>query len=286
MTQTARVVLLLDGRDVRRVKAALDGAGFSCYVAGSDLPENQLYDLVVSSRQDMSCLPRKVLLMLGRGLVGLIRVGQAAGGDVWLPQDWTERELVMCCRLLREIVRLRRAQYRQQRRQQRLKQWAFRDPLTEVPNRRAWQLELLRHSQEPAGHSALLAILDVDHFKKINEQLGLSGGDHVLRTVAQAIRRSLRRDDMVARLGGDEFGLWLDDVIQEAALQVVERVRREASEAATRAAGIPVTLSAGLAFGGTGEPYQLFAQADKALALAKQTGRDRTCSTGPTAGIA
>ena len=126
------------------------------------------------------------------------------------------RELTLACELLAQIVRLRRRERQAAEIHRELSAQAMSDPLTGLPNRRAWDLALtgaLAVAAAEARDQLCLAILDLDHFKHINDLHGHVVGDEVLRASGRAIYDHLRQDDFVARLGGDEFGLlvWVPD---------------------------------------------------------------------------
>lgn len=96
----------------------------------------------------------------------------------------------------------------------RLRQVSERDALTKLPNRRSFQMRLnaaILRAMERGTHVGLL-LLDLDHFKNVNDTLGHAGGDHLLKTFGQRLRRCLRANDFVARLGGDEFALIVEGV--------------------------------------------------------------------------
>jgi diguanylate cyclase (GGDEF)-like protein len=212
---------------------------------------------------------------------GVIRVGNCAAADVNLPADASARELQLACRLLADLVHLRRREQMAAQQQRRLYAEAFCDPLTGLPNRRAWDETLpKRLSAIPSSLCLCLAIYDLDLFKKINDTFGHSAGDEVLRAAGRAICESLRQGDFVARIGGDEFGLliWAPDA--KIAAAVVERVRMALPVRLVESGIQAVTASAGLAVAGnielTTNPAAFFARADEALRRAKQSGRDRT----------
>ena len=185
----------------------------------------------------------------------VIRIGGSDGpADVRLPEDCTPRELALACELLAEIVRLRRrgrcaAQIRQE-----LSAQALSDPLTGLPNRRAWDLALKERAAAAAEapNQLCLAILDLDHFKQINDLHGHAVGDEVLKASGRTISDHLRQDDFVARFGGDEFGLllWVPD--DETAAAILERVRTALPGEHARA-GLPTrTASVGYRLAGRG----------------------------------
>ncbi len=142
------------------------------------------------------------------------------------------------------------------------------DPLTGLPNRRAWD-ERLAHAAE-AGEAVTIAMLDLDNFKRFNDTFGHPAGDRLLKATAAAWRDALRTEDLVARLGGEEFGVLLFDCDRPAALQVTERLRELVADGQTCSVGIAVRQP--------DEPIDtVLARADAALYHAKSTGRDRAC---------
>jgi diguanylate cyclase (GGDEF)-like protein len=149
------------------------------------------------------------------------------------------------------------------------------DELTGLPNRRGLQEAMATWS----GHHAALLILDVDHFKLLNDTFGHVAGDAALRHLALVLGRALRDSDIAARIGGEEFALWLPDTPVEASLEVAERVRAaiEQTPVAWQGRTIPFTCSIGVATlpGSTPEKQNLYATADAALYRAKQGGRNR-----------
>ena len=151
---------------------------------------------------------------------------------------------------------------------------ARRDPLTGLLNRGGLS-QAARASTARAGDAFTVAVLDLDHFKRINDTLGHAAGDRVIRIAAEEIQRGVRGSDVAARYGGEEFLLLMPATPLDAGVAVVERIR---TTIATRAdLPAPVTLSAGLAAGlaGRDSPDTLFQRADQALYLAKRRGRDR-----------
>jgi len=126
------------------------------------------------------------------------------------------------------------------------------------------------------GGSLAVLMLDIDHFKEINDEHGHPAGDRVLRAVGQRLRDVVRAADMAARLGGDEFALLLPDADGQHASTVAKRLRAATSE--IRLSGARVSTSVGIACypGDTGDPSRLVELADRALYKAKRDGRGRT----------
>ncbi len=166
-------------------------------------------------------------------------------------------------------------------------QWARHattDALTGLGNRRA--LEQWMERQLPRAERGLplcVLLMDLDHFKWVNDSFGHGAGDEVLRRVARLIEQSCRDGDLAVRYGGEEFVLALAGVGVEAATAVAERLRAATAEQAWGqvAAGLRVSVSIGVAAAvETATVPELFALADRRLYAAKFSGRDRVVSAG------
>ncbi len=158
-----------------------------------------------------------------------------------------------------------------------LRATAATDVLTGIANRRAWDQRLpgdlarARREQRPV----CVAILDLDHFKRLNDTRGHAAGDELLRSAARCWSGLLRAGDLIARYGGEEFAVLLPSCAMPDGVIVIDRLR-----AATPAGQ---TCSAGIAcWDGEESGEQLMARADAALYRAKAAGRDR-CAVCPTA---
>jgi len=168
--------------------------------------------------------------------------------------------------------------YREHLEEQRQK--ALLDPLTGLPNRAAWSERVEREIiewQENGGHLAM-AILDLDHFKRINDSYGHLAGDKVLKIVADQLRKRLRGRDFIARFGGEEFVLLLPQTSPAAAAQVAETMRAtvEACPFHFKGERVVITTSIGLGAFRSGERGdQVLKRADAALYRAKEQGRNR-----------
>jgi diguanylate cyclase (GGDEF)-like protein len=179
----------------------------------------------------------------------------------------------------REIVRAHQALAEKQAE---LAFTATHDELTGLYNRREFMrlavVELSRASRTP-GATCLL-ILDIDFFKKINDQHGHPAGDEVLQQVAQLLTRGVRAMDVVARLGGEEFIVLLPNTGRTGAIAVAEKLRTTLAQAPLQlqSLALPVTASFGLSelpAGMTGTLEDLYKAADQALYVAKRQGRNR-----------
>lgn len=155
------------------------------------------------------------------------------------------------------------------------------DPLTGALNRRTFfylaEREIARRNR--AGGDVAVLVMDIDHFKKINDVHGHAAGDRVLAQFADQISQSVRVQDVFARLGGEEFALILPDTTPEQALETGERLRRivEYNQILTDQGSIPVTVSLGAASVRDGEDSiePALRRADIALYRAKHCGRNR-----------
>lgn len=169
------------------------------------------------------------------------------------------------------------------------------DPLTGVHNRRFFHEVLVRESERSNRHFQPLSliILDIDHFKVINDTFGHPAGDQVLREIGRITRESIRTIDMVCRYGGEEFAIILPQTELEAAGRIAERLRTNIAEfpfsIGEGESPLMVTASLGVAcWHGSGylskQGTELIQAADRALYAAKDTGRNRTCTAPPPQG--
>ena len=159
-----------------------------------------------------------------------------------------------------------------------LRYLADHDPLTGLFNRRRFESELARRlsassRREPGG---AILVLDLDRFKAVNDSCGHAVGDALLVEVAIAMRGRLRESDIVARLGGDEFGVIVPDADRTRAALIAEELRAAVRELAL-GRGVGVTASVGVSVygGGVAAGERVVADADAAMYVAKQGGRDR-----------
>ncbi len=155
------------------------------------------------------------------------------------------------------------------------------DGLTQVHNRRYFDETLDREFTRSKRYTRQLAliVIDIDHFKKINDTWGHLAGDSLLRQVVSAIKPKLRAQDVLARTGGEEFAILSPEIDLEGARLVAEKVRAIVEQTAMRFENvtIPCTISLGVAqlSAGDEEPSKLYKRADELLYAAKQAGRNR-----------
>lgn len=160
------------------------------------------------------------------------------------------------------------------------RQKALIDPLTGLPNRAAWSERLEHEIQQwqQHGNTLSLAMLDLDHFKRINDNYGHLAGDKVLKIIATVLRKRLRGSDFIARFGGEEFVLLLPATPPAVGAKLLETLRAaiEACPFHFKGERVTITVSMGLASFRTGEHSDLvLKRADQALYRAKNAGRNR-----------
>jgi len=157
---------------------------------------------------------------------------------------------------------------------------ALTDPLTGLHNRRGLEQQLAALAQRPAGPPARMTwvMVDIDHFKRVNDSHGHDGGDAVLKALAAALQGAARNGDPLARLGGEEFVLLLPDAPAAVGFRVAERLRLAVQALVVRHAtrSVRVTASFGVAEQAAGEDWPAaMVRADAALYRAKNEGRNR-----------
>ncbi len=162
-----------------------------------------------------------------------------------------------------------------------LQRIALTDPLTGLPNRRAAEerLQLERARTPRDGHGFALALIDLDHFKMVNDRYGHAVGDEVLKAVARRFESGLRKGDWVARWGGEEFLFVLHGSTAEEAARIIDRLagHARAKPIQTSVGAISVSFSAGVAAFDTNdtETLPMLEKIDHALYRAKADGRDQ-----------
>jgi diguanylate cyclase (GGDEF)-like protein len=249
----------------RQWRAALAPAA-DVWLSGADVPSGERIDVVVT---DTELADRATE-------AGIVGIGPVPGADATLEPDCTPRELCLAVSLVAQIARLRGECAEHARARDEIAQLAGTDPLTGLPNRRAWDEHLrtrLAHPHRPLW----LGVIDLDGFKQVNDSLGMAAGDAVLARAAQALAGQLRREDVIARLGGDEFGLLLGEMSEENVLRVCERLLAAVARQASSDPALPVTASIGYVSTGAApaDAADLFAAAERAMRTAKRSGGNR-----------
>jgi diguanylate cyclase (GGDEF)-like protein len=244
-------------------------------------------DICRRAREELSSNDRYLYLILltARTSREEIISGLEAGADDYMVKPFDPSELQVRVGIGRRIIKLHKELVEAK---EALHYQATRDPLTGVYNRGATigrlEEELDRSKREgvPLG----LIMIDIDHFKKINDTYGHLAGDIVLRKTAEIMKSVVRSYDVVGRFGGEEFLVILPKADEDIVVGVAERIRKAVGTHVISADGaqIKVTLSAGTATAkGACVVDALIQAADEALYEAKRSGRDRVCRAGTTA---
>jgi diguanylate cyclase (GGDEF)-like protein len=162
---------------------------------------------------------------------------------------------------------------------ERAKQMADVDGLTGVFNRRHLEKRIVGEIERLAryGHGMAILMVDIDHFKRINDEFGHMLGDEVLRQISQLMTQHLRKADIICRYGGEEFAILLPETVGESAVGVADKLRKKIEQFSFPGVARPVTISVGVAdYPAHGQNRdELVRAADEALYSAKQAGRNR-----------
>ncbi|MDR2925374.1 MAG: GGDEF domain-containing protein [Azoarcus sp.] len=196
-------------------------------------------------------------------------------------QETTQRAGQELAELRERVESANRKIARLQRELDTASQLVRHDPLTGVLNRKGLAEAFTREVSRVRRKASPLciALIDIDHFKKLNDEHGHSVGDDALRHLTRTITETLRPQDVVARYGGEEFIILLPDAAIDAARAVIARLQRELASRIFQAQGgdpLPITFSAGIALLSADEsPEAAISRADEAMYAAKRAGRNR-----------
>lgn len=223
-----------------------------------------------------------LLFAVGHGIRGMVSLDALLAGDTlaapgFHPVFLAVGALVMPAMTMGAVLMIHGAIV------ERLEAVANTDYLTGVLSRKAFEEQAARvlAFAEARGMPVALLIVDVDHFKVVNDTHGHAAGDAVLTAFSAAVADTIRQGDLIGRLGGEEFAVLLPGASDHEASRIAERVRAAAAAQMVRWHGvvIPYTVSGGLASWQKGEDFAaLAARADTALYVAKLAGRNRTRS--------
>lgn len=163
---------------------------------------------------------------------------------------------------------------------EKVKQEIIIDPLTRTYNRRAYDEKIKQEMMgyQRYGRPTALAIIDIDHFKKVNDSYGHRTGDGVLRVLSEVMKKEIREIDVLARYGGEEFALILPHTPYQHALEVAERIRQKVEDSRFTYKGKPFSVTISIGVGTLKEDDNLGSyveRVDKALYRAKDRGRNR-----------
>jgi two-component system, cell cycle response regulator len=277
-----RVTTVEDG--VSAFKAAKT-AGIDIILLDRILPDIDGSDVCRWLKLDHSTRDIPVIMLTAKGEMNDKVSGLEAGADDYLPKPFDEAELNA-----RIFVRLRaktnQDELKKKNRQledmlTRVESLAIMDPLTGLYNRRRFETIFVNEFKRAARYQLPLSLLviDIDHFKKVNDTYGHQEGDTVLRQIAQVIQSTIREVDTAARWGGEEFVVLSPNTSRENGLRAAERVRKAvANHAFTGMGSERLTVSIGVA--GIPAPDidsqdKLIHAADLAMYGAKKNGRNR-----------
>ena len=201
-----------------------------------------------------------------------------ASDSMYVKIDQTE----LSARIARHLERWQRLLELRQSKEQ-LQKMALTDPLTKLGNRATFDLSIKQAAAytQRSGSPYSLLMIDLDHFKRFNDTYGHQTGDSVLRDVADAIHNSARKADICCRYGGEEFAVILPDTKANNAEVLAERIHKQVAKVSRKqpAGRMPITVSIGISCANRDNnfhPTQLIGEADQALYLAKENGRNRT----------
>jgi two-component system, cell cycle response regulator len=235
-------------------------------------------------KEDPATLDIPVIFLSALGDTETIVKGLSLGADDYISKPFSPQELVarvaVAVRLKRERDRLRRAAEESRRRAEAASEMSMTDALTGLLNRYGLQRALQRELAEARRYARPLSclLLDLDHFKSVNDTYGHAAGDAALAQAARVLAEAVRGSDMVCRYGGEEFIVLAPETNLRGALALAEKIRRAVSSRlfGADARSFPLTLSVGVAeLRPTESGNDMIARADEALYQAKQRGRDR-----------
>jgi two-component system cell cycle response regulator len=243
---------------------------------------------IVKARPEDQFVP--VIMLSVRSDVESKVTGLRIGADDFLAKPFAEAEILARCGAM---LRIKNLQDQLRETQRKLREQAITDELTTLKNRRAFDERLQEEFRRAERYvdPVSLIMIDLDHFKRVNDRFGHPYGDAVLRGAAEQLRASTREPDICARYGGEEFAVILPKTHLQGALAVAERIWRElggrryplpagAPTTAADTAGLQVTASMGIAVypsKGITSPELLLRYADEALYQAKRAGRNTIC---------
>jgi two-component system, cell cycle response regulator len=255
-------------------------ASVELVIASLSLPDGDALRLVSQWRANEVSRRMPILLVADDGELPRLAKGLDLGANDYLIRPLDRNELLA---RVRTQIRRKRLEDRLRENHHRSLSLALTDELTGLYNRRyvfAHLNELLGRMTEGGGETALV-LVDVDHFKRVNDRHGHPAGDAVLRAIAERAVRQVRSVDLVGRLGGEEFIVVMPETSLVAAIAVAERLRAAVADEPFALQGksdhLPVTVSVGIAMTGEGGDTleSLLQRADDALYAAKNAGRNR-----------
>jgi two-component system, cell cycle response regulator len=270
------ILFAKDGREALRLFAEQKPA---LVITDWTMPDISGIELCQRIRSDFPHLYPYVILLTGNSDKEEVIEGLAAGADDYLTKPFHPGELQARVNVGLRIVDLHRQIHAKNRQ---LEQLALADHLTGLPNRRAIEMWVAPQLAAAVRHSFAIwvVMVDLDHFKKVNDMFGHDVGDSVLRSFAEVLKSNTRESNICGRMGGEEFLVIITHVEKEAVRIAIERIRTQFEEKIFTVGGTTfgVTASFGIAdLHGTDSPNlaDLVRRADLALYSAKENGRNR-----------
>jgi len=265
------------------------------------IQDGKLHSIEESQHADLPRLPLAaypaLVKCIEQRLSTLETQGEAGETELWLPV-WLHEKVVACLEirndkaLSQDMLNVIHGIFHVYRNYQSLLDYSERDALTGLFNRKTFDAEFARPGHASGAAEAdptdvpqhWLAVVDIDHFKQLNDSFGHACGDEALKMFADTARGVLRDQDVIGRLGGEEFGLVLPGTTLDGALEAAERLRMAVAAAPVLACapGYRMTVSIGVVMIDSSEELTAaLARADHALYAAKTGGRNRVEAGAP-----
>ena len=225
-------------------------------------------DLLIGERGRHSCCYRLTLEAENLGEICISRRQRFSENDLEL----FEKLIALLLYPLRNCLQFKK-----------VTQAASKDPMTGLDNRRSMD-EHISHESKMAmryGNPLAMLVLDIDHFKRINDRYGHKSGDCLIKAMAEIMQSTARTTDYTFRYGGEEFVMLLPNTTPEGAMRVAERIRETVAQTECICHGqtLSMTISIGVSnLGSQDKGDSLFLRADNALYKAKRSGRNQVCS--------
>ncbi len=265
---------VLEAESGARALEAVEANPELCLVVTDyQMPEMDGFELVSKIRERYS---RRNLAIIGVSAEGSTKFSARfikAGANDFIKKPFSSDEFY--CRVMQNVAMVEHIRE--------MRETAITDPLTALRNRRYFfemaQLHFARAKRN--RESFAVAMLDIDHFKRVNDQYGHDAGDETLRQVARILKQRFRESDIVCRLGGEEFGVAMPDMSDAECFRVLDIFRKTLAETPIPLRGreINVTISMGVCCEMSDSLESMLKTADKRLYTAKDSGRNRVvCS--------